>query len=100
MKSYQPAALTGSGLLMLVSIATAQAQSTPASSDESQWSLEEIVVTARRRDERLVDVPLTVNAVTSEDLARLNIRQFEDIETVVPGLTLNYSLGGTGASAS
>jgi iron complex outermembrane recepter protein len=103
MKVFKPAALTGPGLLMLVSVATAQAQSTPGAaptSAEPKWEVEEVVVTARRRDERLLDVPLTVNAVTAEDLAKLNIRQFEDIETVVPGLTLNYSLGGTGASAS
>lgn len=51
-------------------------------------TLEEIVVTARRRDESLQDVPLTVNAVSSEQIENLNIRHFEDLQGVVPGLTL------------
>lgn len=50
--------------------------------------LEEVVVTARRRAENLQDVPVTVNAVTSEDLQRLNIRELADISSVVAGLTL------------
>jgi len=41
-----------------------------------------------------------VNAVTSEDLTRLKLRQFEDIKNIVPGLSLSYSLDGTGASAA
>jgi iron complex outermembrane receptor protein len=94
-------ALAGSSLLMFASFAHAQSSSStaPAASDGS-FGLEEIVVTARRRDERLVDVPISVNAVTSEDVAKLNLRKFEDIQSVVPGLTLSYSLDGTGASAA
>jgi len=55
---------------------------------DSMAALEEIVVTARRRDESLQDVPLTVNAVGSQQIADLNIREFEDLEGVVAGLTL------------
>ncbi|MCK9564038.1 MAG: TonB-dependent receptor [Bacteroidales bacterium] len=53
------------------------------------FSLEEIVVTARRRDEGLQDVPLTVNVVTSEALEDLNVRRLEDLKTLVAGLTLS-----------
>jgi iron complex outermembrane receptor protein len=53
----------------------------------------EIIVSARRREERLQDVPLSVQAVTAENLAQLNIRRFEDIQTVVPGLTLGGAAG-------
>ncbi|WP_317930456.1 TonB-dependent receptor [Halioxenophilus sp. WMMB6] len=59
------------------------------SGDEYAGLLEEIVVTARRRDEGLQDVPITVNAVSSEQIANLNIRHFEDLEGLVPGLTLS-----------
>lgn len=58
-------------------------------SARQQGVLEEIVVTARRRAENLQDVPLTVNAVTAEDLRKLNIRNLQDIQSVVPGLTLD-----------
>ena len=62
----------------------------------------QIIVQARRRDERLQDVPLVINAVTSETLSKLNIRDFKDITTVVPGLSLmigKSSLPGTGLLA-
>lgn len=49
----------------------------------------EIIVSARRRDERLQDVPQTVNVVTATDIDELNLRNFTDIATVVPGLTLS-----------
>ena len=60
----------------------------------------EIVVHARRRDELAQDVPLVVNAVTSESLAKLNIRDFRDVETVVPGLQLTPAPNGTQSNAS
>jgi phosphatidylserine/phosphatidylglycerophosphate/cardiolipin synthase-like enzyme len=41
------------------------------------FELEEIVVTARRKDESLQDVPTTINAVTSEDIQKLNFRDFD-----------------------
>ena len=52
-------------------------------------ALEEIFVTARRKDESIQDVPLTVNSVTGEQLEDLNIRKFEDLEGVVAGVTLS-----------
>lgn len=51
-------------------------------------ALEEVVVTARRKDESLQDVPLTVNVVTSKALEDLNVRNFADLQGVVAGLTL------------
>ncbi|GAB3113787.1 TonB-dependent receptor [Aestuariicella hydrocarbonica] len=59
-----------------------------STSQEESLVLEEIVVTARRRDESIQDVPLTVNVVTAEALDELNIRKFEDLSSVVAGLTL------------
>lgn len=45
----------------------------------------DIIVTARRRDESVQDVPATVQAVTSETLEKLNLRRLEDIQAVVRG---------------
>lgn len=53
-----------------------------------QMAIEEVVVTARRKGENLQDVPVTVNVIDSSKLNNLNIRKLEDIETVVPGLSL------------
>ncbi len=48
----------------------------------------EIVVTARRRDENVQDVPQTVNVVTAAQVEKLNLRNFTEISSVVPGLQL------------
>ncbi len=57
----------------------------------------EIVVTARRRDESVQDVPAVVNAVTADALEKLNLRRFEDIQAVVPGLSLVANPNGVGS---
>lgn len=60
----------------------------------------DIIVEARRRDESVQDVPLVVNAVTSESLAKLNIRDLKDISSVVPGLSLVPGANGIGGVAT
>src|ERR1700712_5284805 len=52
----------------------------------------EIVVTARRKEERLHEVPQSIVAVNGATLDQLRITKFEDIDTLVPGLALQ-SLG-------
>lgn len=56
---------------------------------EASYAIDEIIVTARRREESLRDVPVVVNAVTAEAIQELNLLQFEDIEATVPGLSLS-----------
>ncbi|MEO6093753.1 MAG: TonB-dependent receptor [Novosphingobium sp.] len=48
----------------------------------------EIIVSARRRDESVQDVPSTVNVVTAAQVEKLNLRNFTEISSVVPGLQL------------
>src|SRR3546814_14393195 len=47
----------------------------------------EIVVTARRREERLQDVPVSVTAFSSEALQRSNISTAADLTSTTPGFT-------------
>lgn len=49
--------------------------------------LEEIVVTARRRDERLQDVPMAIKAITDSDLQSFNLFNGSDLAAITPGLT-------------
>lgn len=55
-----------------------------------------IVVTARRKDEKLQDVPQTVNAVTSDTIQKLRINNAADLTQVVPGLTIEGASSGSG----
>lgn len=61
-------------------------------------SMEEIIVTARRRGETLQEVPSTVNAVSSETIQKLRINNAADIAQIVPGITIEgSSTGGSDA---
>lgn len=52
-----------------------------------------IVVTARRRAERLVDVPLSVTAISGEDLSKTGTLELTEVAQEVPNLTLEVSRG-------
>jgi iron complex outermembrane recepter protein len=64
-----------------------------AQSEESTQSieLEEIVVTAQKRMERLIDVPMAITAVTSVEMERRGVSSLQDLQYSVPGLSLVQS---------
>ncbi|WP_447750065.1 TonB-dependent receptor [Sphingopyxis fribergensis] len=64
----------------------AEAQSAPAASEGYG---DEIVVTARKREESLQDVPISVQAFSSAALERSGIKDFSEIAYRVPGLKLS-----------
>lgn len=45
----------------------------------------EIVVTARKRDEKLQDIPLTITAITAEDIVAAGISDVAQLSTMTPG---------------
>jgi outer membrane receptor protein involved in Fe transport len=51
-------------------------------------ALEEIVVTAQRREERLREVPVSVTAITAGDIAAQSVSSLGDIQASVPGLRM------------
>ena len=55
---------------------------------EKGGSLEEIVVTAARREERLQTVPISVTALTSETLEKIGVDETSQLAQVTPGLVL------------
>ncbi|MCL9983341.1 MAG: TonB-dependent receptor [Erythrobacter sp.] len=54
-----------------------------------------IIVQARRQNETLQEVPVTVTAIGGDTLARYNIDQVADVTSRVP--TLNVQVGGSGS---
>ncbi len=64
------------------------AQSAPApAAAGAPTQLEEVVVTAQRRSEKLQDVPVAVTALSSRDLARAHIDDASRLSNVTPGFT-------------
>jgi iron complex outermembrane recepter protein len=64
--------------------------------DQPRSLLEEIVVTAQRREERLQDVPLSVTAVTGETLTEGNVNSLEHLSHRTP--SVHVGAGGTRTS--
>lgn len=86
------AVIAGAGGVMLPAPVFAQAT---AASDDADAGLEEIVVTAQRRRENLQDVPISVTAITANNLAAGGIQGLSQISQVVPSVQITRS--GPGA---
>ena len=56
--------------------------------EEDEGPLEEIIVTAQKREQRLMDVPLTITAYTGQFLDDMGIEHFADLSYIVPGLAV------------
>ena len=65
--------------------------------DLAAQELEEIVVTARKRDESVLEIPISVSAYSQDDLDALGMNTIEQLSSVTTGFTFqNVSQGGTG----
>ena len=74
------------------------AQGTVAPAAEQGSSLQEIIVTARKRDESLAEVPESISVFTSATLEDYNIQTFNDYATKVPNISFTYGSGPEGIS--
>jgi iron complex outermembrane receptor protein len=54
--------------------------------------LEEITVTAQKREENIQDVPIAITAQTAEMLDRVNIENTDDLSIAVPGMQITRQL--------
>jgi iron complex outermembrane recepter protein len=58
--------------------------------------IEEVTVTATRRSESIQDVPLTIQAITGDQLKQLNVSTFDDAIKLLPNVTFANNGPGTG----
>jgi iron complex outermembrane receptor protein len=82
----------------LAAIATpAFAQTNPPAADENDGGVEEIIVTAQKREQNLQDVPVAITAFSANTISRLGLSSSEDLAGFTPNL--NYQpAGGIGSS--
>ena len=86
-------------LLSLQSLCAAQAPTTTsAREDPGPEDVQEVVVTATRREERLQDVPISVSAFSQEKLDQQGLRSIDDPRRLTPGVT--FQRNGTGSAAN
>jgi iron complex outermembrane receptor protein len=62
--------------------------------DDSGASLEEVVVTAQKRTERLQDIPVAAAVVGGNTIADLNASDISDLNRMVPSVNLNGTFNG------
>jgi iron complex outermembrane recepter protein len=67
---------------------TAQPQKS-AEPAKTEPQLERIVVSANRRIEKLEDVPQSISVISSDDIERNSIREFEDLTKLAPALSIS-----------
>lgn len=89
-----------SSVLLSAGLASAQ-EAAPApqtAGQEPASNLGEVVVTAQRRSERLLDVPMSISATSGEQLEAAGITSTGDLQQISPGLvTVNNGLSFTPA---
>lgn len=71
----------------------AQAQGT----DRHMSAVEEIIVTARRREENLQQVPIAITAMSAEDLELRNVENTKDLNVLLPNVDIR-GFGTNGAA--
>ena len=85
-------ALSSAPLALSASAADSAAPG-PADSSSSPV-LEEIVITAQKRSERLSDVPVAASVVSANELASMNAGDIVDLDKLVPSVDLVGSFNG------
>ena len=70
------------------------AQAPKSTESGSAGEIEEIIVTAQRRSERLVDVPISIASVSTAELERAGSESIENINKLVPGIYMQRDVYG------
>jgi iron complex outermembrane recepter protein len=85
-------ALAGTVLAIHAQVSLAQQASGAASADSGQ--LEEILITAQKRTEKLEDVPVAASVLSADVLAQQNVSDISDVNKLVPSVQLNGTING------
>lgn len=70
-----------------------------AASSYSYAALEEVIVTARKTDESIQDVPAAISSFSNEDLKQLNVTQTADLASFTPSIHIEQPGGNSGTVA-
>ncbi len=75
------------------------AMSTAAAAQERDTAVEEVVVTAQKREQSLQDVPIVVTAVSAQLLQDAGVRDIKDLTVLTPGLMVTSTSNETVTTA-
>jgi iron complex outermembrane receptor protein len=95
-KCYRPFAVKAATLAGVSTLAMAMyvpAFAQPATDQAAEGSMDEIVVTARRIEERLQDVPISITVFNQRELTERQVNTAEDLATFTPSLAISTQFG-------
>jgi len=87
--------LSGCAMSMGMGMGIARAAAADAAATDSE-AIAEVTVTAQRRNESIENVPITIQAITGEQLRQLNVTTFDDLLRYTPNVTFSGNGPGTG----
>jgi outer membrane receptor protein involved in Fe transport len=67
---------------------TRQTEATAATENQGASTVEEIIVTAQKREQSLQDVPIVVTAISEQALQDAGVRDIKDLTVLTPGVTV------------
>ena len=80
-------------LLTVFAAALATTAQAPPATAEGARAIEEIVVTARKKDESIIDVPISIAVTTGADIQKQGFRDLQSIVAAVPAVNLSRAGG-------
>ena len=81
------------GLLFVTGVASVNSASGQQSVVAADQGLQEVIVSARKREERLQDVPISITAFTADAIEQRGIESVYDIGRLTPNLSFNQTYG-------
>ena len=82
---------------LIFSFSSTNAQENSSNNVDVSTYIEEIVVTARGKEESVRDIPVAITVLSQERLDNLSVTTFDDIAATTPGLDIVRSVSGSGA---
>jgi iron complex outermembrane receptor protein len=84
------------GSAFIASAASAQTAPAPTPAEQDAATVEDIVVTAQKREQNVQDVPVAITALGTEQLAATGATGTADLKALVPSLNVTTGVGGFG----
>ena len=61
----------------------------PAGAQEDAFAIEEVVVTAQKRTERLVDVPVAISVFSANSIDQTGVRELKEVSGYIPNMQIS-----------
>jgi iron complex outermembrane receptor protein len=64
--------------------------------EDDEFTLEEIVVTAQKREQNVKDIPVALSVISENKLENYDVKNFDDVARISPSLSIDQGLAPSG----